>query len=80
MNGNGGGGSGNGGADSALTDTSTGHPILVADDPVTSTNAANRDYAQPVYAALDGPFTAEHERFRGRRRPTGWSSSTPRTR
>src|SRR5438445_4064608 len=30
VNGNGGGGSGNGGADSALTDTSTGRPILVA--------------------------------------------------
>ena len=59
MNGNGGGGGGNGGADSALTDTSTGHPILVSDDPVTATNAANRDYAQPVYLALDAPFTSE---------------------
>ena len=59
VNGNGGGGGGNGGADSALTDTSTGHPILVAADPTTATNAANRDYAQPVYAALDAPFTTE---------------------
>ena len=59
VNGNGGGGSGNGGADSALTDTSTGHPILVADDPSTTTNAANRDYAQPVYLALDAPFTTD---------------------
>ncbi|HEY8723712.1 MAG TPA: glucodextranase DOMON-like domain-containing protein [Gaiellaceae bacterium] len=59
VNGNGGGGSGNGGADSALTDTSTGRPILVADDPSTTTNAANRDYAQPVYLALDAPFTTE---------------------
>jgi glucoamylase len=59
VNGNGGGGSGNGGSDSALTDTSTGHPILVADDPNTATNAANRDYAQPVYLALDAPFTTE---------------------
>jgi glucan 1,4-alpha-glucosidase len=59
VNGNGGGGSGNGGADSALTDTSTGHPILVSDDPTTTTNAANRDYAQPVYEALDAPFTTE---------------------
>jgi glucan 1,4-alpha-glucosidase len=59
VNGNGGGGGGNGGADSALTDTSTGHPILVSDDPVTATNAANRDYAQPVYLALDAPFTSE---------------------
>ena len=59
VNGNGGGGSGNGGADSALTDTSAGHPVLVSADPATATNAANRDYAQPVYAALDAPFTTE---------------------
>jgi glucoamylase len=59
VNGNGGGGGGNGGADSALTDTSTGHPILVSDDPRTATNAVNRDYAQPVYLALDAPFTSE---------------------
>src|SRR6185437_9370836 len=59
VNGNGGGGAGNGGADSALTDTSTGHPVLVSDDPNTATNAANRDYAQPVYMALDAPFTSE---------------------
>ena len=56
VNGNGGGGTGNGGADSAVTDTSTNHPIPVAFDTVTETNAANRDYAQPVFAALDGPF------------------------
>jgi glucoamylase len=59
VNGNGGGSSGNGGADSASTDTSTGHPIVVSDDPNTSTNAANRDYAQPIYVALDAPFTTE---------------------
>jgi glucan 1,4-alpha-glucosidase len=59
VNGNGGGGNGNGGADSGTVDTSTGHSILVASDPVTATNAANRDYAQPVYAALDSstPFS-----------------------
>jgi glucan 1,4-alpha-glucosidase len=57
VNGNGGGGPGNGGADNATTDTSTGHPIAVSYDTVTTTNAANRDYAQPVYAALDGPFS-----------------------
>ena len=57
INGNGGGGAGNGGADSAVTDTSTGHPIAVAYDTKTATNAANRDYAQPVFAALDGPIT-----------------------
>ncbi len=65
MNGNGGGGSGNGGADSATVDTSTGHPILVADDTSTSTNAANRDYAQPVYVALDGSFTQAESGFAG---------------
>jgi glucoamylase len=54
VNGNGGGGPGNGGADSATVDTSTGHPVLVSYDTVTATNAANRDYAQPVYAAVDG--------------------------
>ena len=56
VNGNGGGGQGNGGGDSATVDTSTGHPVLVSFDTVTATNAANRDYAQPVYAALDGPL------------------------
>jgi glucoamylase len=56
VNGNGGGGVGNGGADSAVVDSSTGHSILVASDPNTATNAANRDYAQPVYAAVDGPL------------------------
>ena len=50
VNGNGGGGAGNGGADSATVDGSTGHPVLVSSDPVTATNAANRDYAQPVFA------------------------------
>jgi glucoamylase len=56
VNGNGGGGQGNGGGDSATVDTSTGHPVLVSYDTNTTTNAANRDYAQPVYAALDGPL------------------------
>jgi len=56
INGNGGGGAGNGGADSATVDTSTGHAVMVAYDTHTGTNAVNRDYAQPVFAALDGPF------------------------
>jgi glucan 1,4-alpha-glucosidase len=56
VNGNGGGGPGNGGGDSATVDTSTGHPVLVSYDTDTATNAANRDYAQPVFAALDGPL------------------------
>jgi hypothetical protein len=46
---------GNGGADDATVDASSRPPVLVASDLVTATNAANRDYAQPVFAALDGP-------------------------
>ncbi len=65
VNGNGGGGAGNGGADNAVTDTSTGHPIAVSYDTNTTTNAANRDYAQPVYAALDGPFSRVTSGFVG---------------
>src|SRR3954470_12868610 len=52
LNGNGGGGSGNGGADTG----SVGGGKLVGSDTVTATNAANRDYAQPVFSALDGDF------------------------
>jgi len=52
INGNGGGGTGNGGADSGTVDTSSGHNVLVASDPTTATNAANRTYAVPVYSAL----------------------------
>jgi hypothetical protein len=62
---NGGGRTGNGGADSAVTDTSTDHPIPVAFDTVTATNAANRDYAQPVFAALDGPFATVTNGYAG---------------
>jgi glucan 1,4-alpha-glucosidase len=50
LNGNGGGGSGNGGADSG----SVVDGKLVGSDIETATNAANRDYAQPVFSALDG--------------------------
>ena len=52
INGNGGGGIGNGGSDSGTVDTSSGHNVLVASDPNTTTNAANRTYAVPVYSAL----------------------------
>jgi glucoamylase len=67
VNGNGGGPSGNGGADTGTVDTATGHPVPVAIDTVTATNAANRDYAQPVFAALDAstPFTAVSNGFAG---------------
>jgi glucan 1,4-alpha-glucosidase len=65
VNGNGGGGAGNGGADSATIDRSTASPVLVSSDPVTATNAANRDYAQPVHAALDGSFDEASSGFAG---------------
>ena len=39
--------------------------MLVASDPITATNAANRDYAQPVYAALDGTLTEATSGFVG---------------
>ncbi len=53
LNGNGGGGAGNGGADSGTVAGNGGHQVLVGSDTVTATNAANRDYAQPVFSALD---------------------------
>lgn len=65
VNGNGGGGAGNGGADNATIVDPAGDPVLVSSDPVTATNAANRDYAQPVYAALDGPFSEATSGFVG---------------
>ena len=65
INGNGGGGGGNGGADSATVDGSTGHPVMVAYDTNTATNAVNRTYAQPVFAALDGPFDEAGSGFAG---------------
>ena len=66
VNGNGGGGDANAGGDDATVDTSTGHPVLVSSDTNTATNAANRDYAQPVFAALDGPLQRRLERPRRR--------------
>ncbi|GAA1975219.1 glucodextranase DOMON-like domain-containing protein [Nocardioides panacihumi] len=65
--GNGGGGSGNGGADNAVTDTTTGSPVPVSYDTVTTTNAANRDYAVPSFLALraDRPFTSVSSGFVG---------------
>jgi glucoamylase len=65
INGNGGGGAGNGGADSATVDSSTGHAVMVAYDTKTTTNAVNRSYAQPVFAALDGPFGEMTSGFAG---------------
>ncbi len=67
VNGNGGGGVANGGADSATIDTSTGHLVPVAFDTATVTNATNRDYAQPVFMALDAsrPFLEATVGFAG---------------
>ena len=75
VGGNGGGGSAaaasgaanNGGADSAVVDRSTGSPVPVSFDTVTTTNAANRDYAVPSYLALraDKPFGAVSSGFVG---------------
>ncbi len=67
VNGNGGGGAGNGGGDWGAVDTSTGHAVLVASDPLTLTNAANRTYAVPVYTALDAsrPFLQVTNGFAG---------------
>jgi glucoamylase len=48
LNGNGGGAPGNGGADTGAVQGD----MLIGSDTVTATNAANRDYAQPVYSAL----------------------------
>jgi glucan 1,4-alpha-glucosidase len=67
INGNGGGGPANAGKDDAVVDHSTGHPVPVSSDVVTSTIAANRDYAQPVFAALraDRPFRAVSSGYAG---------------
>jgi glucoamylase len=53
LNGNGGGGTGNGGADDGNLAQAGGHTLLIGSDIVTQTNAANRDYAIPMYSALD---------------------------
>jgi glucan 1,4-alpha-glucosidase len=53
LNGNGGGGAGNGGPDDGNIASAGGHTLLVGSDIVTHTNAANRDYAIPVYSAID---------------------------
>ena len=65
INGNGGGGTSNGGADDAVVDAAT--TALVSSDPDTETNAANRDYAVPLYGALraDRPFLKASSGFAG---------------
>lgn len=67
LNGNGGGGEGNGGPDSGSVLRRDGHDVLIGSDPVTQTNAPNRDYAVPVHAALDAdrPFRAVSNGYAG---------------
>src|SRR5258708_28308652 len=67
INGNGGGGSGNGGGDTGIGDSSPGHDIPVDYDTRTTSQASNRDYAVPVYSALDAsqPFTQVSNGFVG---------------
>ena len=84
LNGNGGGGAGNGGADTGARRSGN---VLVGSDTVTATNAANRDYAQPVFSALDAArLHPGLQRLRGRRerrphaarrRPAGSPPPTP---
>ena len=77
LNGNGGGQGGltspgeegdNAGADTGTVVTDHGHNVLVGSDTVTQTIAANRDYAVPVYSALnaDRPFRAVSNGFAGK--------------
>ena len=65
--GNGGGGDLNGGPDSAVVDTSTGHPVPVSFDTSTVSQADRSAYAVPSYLALtaDRPFTSVSSGFVG---------------
>ncbi len=67
LNGNGGGGTPNGGADNAVTDTSLQQQIPMAYDINTKSQAVNRDYAVPVYSALEAssPFIQVSNGFVG---------------
>lgn len=65
VNGNGGGGATNGGGDDAVVDPAT--TALVSSDTDPTTNAVNRTYAGPLFAALraDRPFLAETSGYAG---------------
>ena len=65
INGNGGGGPSNGGPDDAVVDAAT--TALVSSDTSTETNAANRDYAVPLFGALraDRAFTKASSGYAG---------------
>ena len=68
VNGNGGGGAGTAAATRRRSTRSTGHPVLVSSDPVTATNAANRDYAAAgLHRARRLALERRHERLRRRR-------------
>ncbi len=78
VGGNGGGGTDNAGADSATADRTA----LVAGDTNTQTVAANRDYAQPTFLALEAEPRLQGRlgRLRGDAPATGSRSSTARRR
>lgn len=65
--GNGGGGTANGGADTAVVDTSTGHPVPVSYDTSTASQADRDAYAVPSFVALtaDRPFSSVSSGFVG---------------
>ena len=67
INGNGGGGAANAGGDTGTLDYSLGYAVPVAYDTKTTSQAANRDYAQPVYSALraSSPFLKVTNGFAG---------------
>jgi glucoamylase len=52
VNGNGGGGADNGGADTGAVTTVDGAAVPVVSDTATASQATNRDYAVPTFAAL----------------------------
>jgi glucoamylase len=65
--GTGGGGAQNAGANTATVAGTGGRPVLVAANPNTTTNAANRSYAVPSYEALEAstPFSSASVGYAG---------------
>ncbi len=59
INGNGGGGSSNGGADSGNVTTVDGSAVPVVSDTSAASQATNRDYAVPTFAALRSGAAAD---------------------
>jgi hypothetical protein len=87
LNGNGGGGTGSGGtprqrrADNGGWPTAGGHTLLVGNDPVNATNAANRDIRGARLSALDvrRASTQATNGFAGQAQRRPRPSSTPAT-